>query len=107
MPASALDMPPPKQKPVTPTFPLPSARAFSQRAGEQILGPLRRIELGEQLAALVVVARVAAHGRETVRGEGIEVRQGKTPRDVFRVRIEAAILVDDENARQFRRRLAA
>ena len=76
------------------------------RGGDEILGHLRAIDLAEQLAALVVVARITADRRQRVRRKGDEVLQREPPRDVLGMRIETAILVDDENRGQFCGRFA-
>src|SRR5204863_7450224 len=89
-------------------FPVAVGTRFEPpRGGDEILEPLGGIEFREELTALVVVARITAHRRNRVRSKCIEVLQGKAPRHVLRVRIEAPILMDDDNARQFRRGLAA
>jgi len=77
------------------------------RSGDEILGSFGAVELAEQQAALVVVARITADGRKRVRRKRHEVRQGKAPRNILRVRIQSPILVDDDNAGQFRRVLVA
>ena len=74
---------------------------------DEILGPLGGIDLAEQLAALEVVARIAAHRRQRIRREGHEILQGKASRHVLGVRIEPAILVDDDDAGQLRRHRVA
>ncbi len=58
------------------------------------------IELREQLARLVFAfARVAAERRQRVGRHRQEVVERQAPRDVFDVRIEAAVLVDHEHGR--------
>src|ERR1035437_7651101 len=66
------------------------------RRREEIVPGLRLIELGEEVAGLVFVVRVPAERRQRVRREGDEVVDRQTSRDIFDVRIEAAILVHDE-----------
>ena len=60
-------------------------------------------ELGEELAALVVIAWIAADRRQRIGREGHEVLQCEAPSHVFRVRIEAAVLVDHDRTGQLRR----
>ena len=75
------------------------------RRGQEILAPLGIVELGEHLSALVIVARISAQRRQRVRREGHEILQGKSPGNVLGVGVQAAILVDDDDARQLRRLL--
>ena len=73
-----LDMPPPKQKPVAAIFPFECGRAFSHcAAATKSWVNLAAIELGEQLAALVVVARIAADRRQRVRREAMKFSSAK------------------------------
>ena len=93
-------MPPPKQKPVTPSRPVLSGRFFTHTAAAyRSSRHLRAIDLAEQLATLLVVARIAADRRETVRRERHEVLEREAPRDVLDVRVEAAVLVDRRGSR--------
>ncbi len=94
-------MPPPKQKPVD----AEAAGAVGpvlqpHRRGIQVLAHLHAIDLAEQLATLGVVARVAAHRREAVGRERHEALERDAARDVFDVRVEAAVLVNDEDRGQ-------
>src|SRR5262249_28767387 len=77
------------------------------RGGDEILGPLGGVELAKQLTALVVVAWIASEYRQRVRRKCHEILQGEAPCNVLRVRIQSTVLVDDDNAGQFRCRLAA
>ena len=70
------------------------------RRGEEILAGLRLIELLEFGARLVFVAGVTAERGQRVRRHRHEVVEGQAPRDVFDVRVEAAVLVHDEDAGQ-------
>ena len=99
--ASELAMPPPKQKPGDAELAGAVGTGLQPHGrGVEVLGHLRAIDLAEQLAALLVVAGIAADRREAVRRERHEVLEREPPRDVLDVRVEAAVLVDDEDARQ-------
>ena len=88
--------------------PLHSGRDVEERhCGEQVLAALLRIEPGEELHRLLLVAGIAADRRQRIGGErGIAV-DGEAAGDVLDVRIEPAVLVDDDDAgpgaRAFRR----
>src|SRR3546814_9843058 len=58
------------------------------------------VELAEQRARRVLVAGVAAEWEQRVGRERNESLQRQSPRDVFDVRIEAAVLVRDQHQRQ-------
>src|ERR1019366_4694794 len=79
------------------------------RGGVKVLARLRLVELGEEIARLILVARVAAERMQRVGREGDEIGRGQPPRDIFDVWVEATVLVDDENDGQVapRRRGAA
>src|SRR3546814_377575 len=68
--------------------------------GEEVLAHLVLVELAEQRARRVLVAGVAAEWEQRVGRERNESLQRQSPRDVFDVRIEAAILVRDQYQRQ-------
>src|SRR5690606_10280751 len=76
-------------------------------AGHDIFELLRIVDLAEQLPALVVIPRVTAYRRQHVGRECHEVGQRKPAGNVFGVRIEPAILVHDDDARQLGRRFGA
>ena len=93
-------MPPPKQKPTAPILPVHSGRDLRKSyAANEILVALFRVELGEELRRLFLVARIAAQRRQRVRRERDEVLDRKPARDILDVRIEAAVLVDHQHAR--------
>src|ERR1700679_1423690 len=78
---------------------------FQPRRGSyEIFEHLFAIDLAEQLAAFVVVTGIAAKRSKTIGRKRHKVVQGKPPRDVLDIWIEASILVDDDYAAQFRRR---
>ena len=99
--ASVFAMPPPKQKPVTPSLPVLSGRVLQPHGrGVQVLAPSSaRSTLPNSCAALVVVAGIAADRGEAVGRERHEVLEREPARDVFDVRVEPAVLVDDQDAR--------
>jgi hypothetical protein len=66
----------------------------------EIFSRLGLLELAEQFARLVLVAGIAAEREQRVRRERDEVVERQPARDVFDVRIEAAILVHHEHRRQ-------
>src|SRR5437588_323788 len=73
--------------------------------GEEVLAGLLLIELGKLLARLVLVAGIAADRRERVGREGEVALEADAPGDVLDVRIEAAVLVHDEDAGELARGL--
>jgi len=91
-------MPPPKQKPVTPSAVGPRFQPDGRCV--QVFRHLHAIDFPEQGSALFIVAWVAADRGQTIRRKRHEVRQRETPGDVFDVRIEPAILVHDEDTGQ-------
>ena len=97
--ASMLAIPPPKQNPTTPILPVQSGRLLSHAAaGDEILADLLLVELGEQLARLVLVARIAAERRQRVGREGHEALERDATSDVLDVRIQPAVLVHHQDA---------
>ena len=68
--------------------------------GDEILARLRLVELAEQRARVVFVARITAQREQRVRRKRDEVFQRQTTRDVFDMRIQAAVLVNDQHHRQ-------
>ena len=68
-----------------------------------ILARFRLIELGEHLARPVFVARIPAEREERVGREGDEVVERQTARDVLDVRVETAVLVNDDDSGSCRR----
>ena len=85
------------------------ARSQPAAAATKSSRVLRLVQLGEGVARLVFVARIAAQRRQRVGREGHEAVEREAARDVLDVRIEAAVLVDHQHRRQpgVRRRLAA
>ena len=61
---------------------------------------LGAVDRAEQAAALLVVTRIAAHRSQSIGSKRIEALKSQPPPDVFDVRIQSAVLVNDENARQ-------
>ena len=70
------------------------------RGGHEVLARLRLIQLGKQLAGLVLVAGIAAERGQRVGRERDEVLERQPPGDVLDVRVQSAILVHDEDAGQ-------
>ena len=70
------------------------------RAVDHVLIEAGGLEAPLQRPAVVVVAGIAAHGRQAVRRQGQEAGRGGPPRDVLDMRVEAAILVDDHHGRE-------
>jgi hypothetical protein len=96
-----LTIPPPKQKPDRAELAgAVRARLEPGRRGEEILLHLARVDLLEQRQPLLVVPGIAADRCQPVRGEGDEIGEGEPVRHVLDVRIEAAVLVDDEDGRE-------
>ncbi|MNP29936.1 hypothetical protein D3C76_1229860 [compost metagenome] len=58
-----------------------------------------RVDLLLQRTALVVVAGVAAHRAQAIRGEGDETGLGQASRDVFDVRVEPTVFMHDHHRR--------
>ena len=75
-------------------------RAQVVRRGDEVFARLGLIELREPVARLVFVARVAAERRQRIGRERHEVVERQAARDVFDVRVEAAVLVHHEDAGQ-------
>ncbi len=67
--------------------------------GEEVVHQLFGVDLLLQLAPLVVVAGIAAHGRQAIRRQGQVASLGQTPRHVFDIGIEAAVLVHHHHGR--------
>ena len=59
------------------------------------------IERADHVAGLVLVRRRAAERREHVDGKREEAFERDAPRDVLDVRIEPAVLMDDDHRRAF------
>jgi hypothetical protein len=70
------------------------------RRGDEVLARLALLQLGEQLARLVLVAGVAAEREQRVGREGDEAVQRQPARDVLDVRVQAAVLVHHQHQRQ-------
>ena len=70
------------------------------RAVDHVLVEARRLEAPLQRAAVVVVAGVAADRRQSVRRQGEEAGDAGAPCDVLDVRVQAAVLVDDDHGRE-------
>ena len=68
--------------------------------GDHVLARLRLVERAEQLARLVLVAGIAAEREQRVGREGDEVLERQAAGDVLDVRVQPAVLVHDEHARQ-------
>ena len=101
MVARTLDWPPPKQNPVTQTLPFESAFVFSHCAElTKSCDQLGLVDLGEQHAAFIVVARITAGCRQCIRCKRNKVLEREPPRNVFGMRIQSSIFVDDEYGRQ-------
>ena len=101
--ASLLTTPPPKQKPIAPSLPVESGRDFEPfGGGGEIRLHLGRIDLFEGSRALLVVARVAPDRCEPVGREGDEIGDRQAPRHIFDIRVQASVLVHDQDGGQFR-----
>ena len=83
------------QAPVGQSVPLQETRAV-----DHVLIQRCRIDAPLQRAAVVVVAGVAAHRRQPVGGQRQEAGDRGAPRHVLDVRIEAAVLVNDQHGRE-------
>src|SRR4029077_15250829 len=70
---------------------------------DKILVQLRLVDLVKKLTAVVVVVWITSDGCQRVRCEGDEVLQCESACDVLGMRVEPAILVNDQNSRQFGR----
>ena len=102
--ASLLTTPPPKQKPIAPSLPVASGRAFSHSAAATKSSCiLARSTCLNSCRALLVVAGIAADRGEAVGREGDEIGDRQAPRDVLDIRVEAAVLVHDQDAGQLAR----
>ena len=66
--------------------------------GDEVGPRLVRVELLEEGAGRVLVARIAAERGQRVGGQRRETGERETPRDVLDMGIQAAVLVDDEHA---------
>src|SRR5690606_25879375 len=73
--------------------------------GEEILARPGLVELREQSARCVFVARVSAQWEQGIWREGDEVLEREPPCHVLDVRIQAAVLVDYQHQRQRLHRL--
>ena len=88
-------------------LPLHSARDLRNADRRvKIFHHLLLVEAREKLPRLLLVARVAADGRQRVGCERDVTLHGEPPRDILDVWIEAAILVNDDDARQLARPFA-
>ena len=75
------------------------------RRGEEIGPHLGIVDLAEHLPALLIVARVAAERRDSVGRERDIALDSEPARHVFDIGIEAAVLVHDQDGRQFSGRI--
>ena len=93
-------MPPPQQKPTAPTLPVDFRVMLEERhrRGDAMRG-LVGVERADHVARLVLVGRRAAERREHVDRVGEEAFERDAARDVLDVRIEPAVLVDDDDRR--------
>ena len=99
-------MPPPQQKPTAPTLPVDSGWCSRNgTAAAMRCAVSSGIERGDHVAALVLVGRRAAERRQHVDREAEKAFEREPPRDVLDVRIEPAVLVDDDHRRTFSLRL--
>ena len=72
--------------------------AFQEsHCGDTIGDRLRRVELAEHSACLLLVGRRSAERRQIVRGKRHEAFQRDPPCHILDVRVEAAVLVDDDH----------
>ena len=91
-------MPPPQQKPVTPSLPDDSACALRiARAVQHVGAQLALVEAGLQRAAVIVVAGIAADGKQAVGRQRQKPFGRGAARHVLDVGIEPAILVDHQH----------
>jgi hypothetical protein len=72
-------------------------------AGDEVFAHLRLIQLGGQLARLLFVAGVAAKRRQRIGRNRHEVVEREAARNVFDVRVQAAVLVHHHDARELAR----
>jgi hypothetical protein len=77
-----------------------AVRPAHAKRGDEVGARLRLVQLGEQRARLVLVAGIAAQREQRVRRVGDEALQRQAARDVLDVRVQAAVLVHDQDRRQ-------
>ena len=75
--------------------------------GNQILRCLLAIQLANHVASGVLVFGSPTRRRQEVRRQNEKALQGDTSRDILDMRIETAVLVDDDHRRQFPSALGA
>ena len=73
--------------------------------GHEVLARLGLVQRREQLARLVLGARIPAKREQRVGRKGHVVVERDPPRDVLDVRVQPAVLVHDQHRRQLARRL--
>jgi hypothetical protein len=99
--ANMFATPPPQQNPTTPTFPVHfGARLQPCHCGHEVLAGLVLVQLCEELARRVLVAGITIEWGQRVRSEREVLLQGDSPGDVLDVRIEPAVLMHHQDARQ-------
>ncbi len=76
-------------------------RLQPSRRGIEIFPHLGAVDLTEQRRALLVVSGIAAHRSEPIGRQRHETVDRQPPRHVSDVRIETAVLVDDQYHGQF------
>src|ERR1041385_8793987 len=68
------------------------------RGGDEILGHLCLVEGAEELDGFLFAAGITALGGQRIRGNGVEIGDSEAARDIFDVRIPAAIFVHHDDA---------
>ena len=79
----------------------PFVRLEKPRTVDHVPVQLLRVQASLQRPAVIVVAGVSADRRQTVRGQREEPGHGRAPRHVLDVRIQAAVLVEDHDGREW------
>ena len=67
---------------------------------QKVLAGFGLVDLGEKLACLVLITRVAAEREQRIRRKGDEAIERQTTGDVLDVRVQAAVFMDDQHSRQ-------
>ena len=70
-------------------------------AGHQVFGAFRAIERAEEFHRRFFFTRVAAQRCQCVGGKGDVVFKREATGDIFDVRVESAVFMDDHDCRQF------
>ena len=80
------------------------ASAKIRGSGDEIADGRAGVELGDELRSSVLVCRGPTRGRQEIRRERRKTLDGDSPCHVHDVRVEPAVLVDDDDRRKLRGR---